>query len=637
MTLHPAIGASLGSDAWSAVADAYPAMMYMGTPDGDIFWANRRWYETMGVPPGIDVASIWPSLLHPSHAAAAYESWRRAIQTESAYSEEVLCRFADGEYHWVVSKAEPARDEHGRVVRWYGTILEIDDRKEVENALLKAELRFRALTDNIEQIVYVADADWNVTYLNRAYSDYTGIPIAQAFGSGWLAAIPPNEHDFIRAELEHADTRGQLSNEHMLYHAPSGAYRWNLVRAHRVADLSGRDAQWFGTISDIHDQKLALKKKDEALDAFQLALLPRHISAIPDCGVSTLYIAASEESRIGGDWYDCFDLGNGRFGVSIGDVVGHGLEASAAMSRIRQYMSATAEEESSPASVMERTNRFIIRRGLPVATAIFGVLDTVRRRFEFCSAGHPPPLVVQGERAEFAPSDGVPFGVVDAMRFTPRTLDLDGAAQLVLYTDGMLEFSRDILSAERYLLVAAAVTSRLKNPGSRASEIMRRTMGSNPPTDDIAMLVFSFSEGGGSTVSHRLERLMSWQFDSRDPRAAYRVREQILQFLRELARPDQELFEVKAVIGELIANAVEHAPGEVYLEVDWSDDRALLRMRDRGPGFTVAASLPADVLAEDGRGLFLISALADDLRATSHFEGGTEVSVRLRLHKHHAA
>src|SRR6185312_1001636 len=140
-------------------------------------------------------------------------------------------------------------------------------------------------------------------------------------------------------------------------------------RAHRVSDLSGASAQWFGTITDIHDQKVAIEKKNEALDAFQLALLPRQISAIPDCGVSTLYVSASEEARVGGDWYDCFDLGSDRYGVSIGDVVGHGLEASAAMSRIRQYISAAAEEESDPVAVMRRANAFIKRRALPLATA----------------------------------------------------------------------------------------------------------------------------------------------------------------------------------------------------------------------------------------------------------------------------
>ncbi|MBV8638496.1 MAG: SpoIIE family protein phosphatase [Candidatus Eremiobacteraeota bacterium] len=628
--------ASLEAGAWSTVADAYPAMLFMASANGTMEWINRRCHQVTGVPCDFDASQFWLSLVHPAHLSEVLASWQQATATRQPFSEELLCRFADGQYHWVVAKAESvlSATERGR---WFGTILEIDDRKEIERALLKSELRFRALTDNIEQIVCVADADWNVTYLNRRYAEYTGIPLAQALGSGWRRAIPEGEMEFLERALSDATATGQLSYEYRLYHSASGSYRWNWVRAHRVSDLAGANAQWFGTITDIHDQRAVIEKKNEALDAFQLALLPRQIAAVPNCGVSTLYVSASEEARIGGDWYDCFDLGDGRYGVSIGDVVGHGLEASAAMSRIRQYLSAAAEEESDPVTVIRRTNTFILRRNLPVATAIFGILDTSRRVFQFCSAGHPAPIVIKGERAELAGGASVPLGVMTDTTFGACAIDLSDASQLVLYTDGVLEYSRDLLTAERYLLVAAAVTARLQNPASRAAEIVKRTMGAHPPGDDIAMLVFSFDVGGGSTVSHRLETLMSWQFDSRDSRVAYRVREQVLQFLRELSNPDQELFEVKAVIGELIANAVEHAPGEVHLEVDWSGDRAVLRMRDHGPGFTANASLPRDMMSEDGRGLYLISVLADDLRASSHFEGGAEVSVRLRLHKHHAA
>jgi PAS domain S-box-containing protein len=629
--------ASLETEAWSAIADAYPSMLYMASANGEIAWVNKRWYETFGISAGADLARVWPSILDDAHRDDAVASWLYSIATGAPYSEEVRARTADGSHRWFLSKAEAVRSSDGTISHWFGTIMEIDDRKEMEQALLKSELRFRALTDNIEQIVFVADNDWNVTYLNRRYADYTGIPIPQALGTGWDRGLLESEIDFVKAELRRTSPSGTISQELQLLHVESGTYRWNLVRAHRVTDLAGQNAQWFGTITDVHDQKLALEKKNEALDAFQLALLPRQIAKIPDCGVSTLYVSASEEALIGGDWYDCFDLGEGRYGVSIGDVVGHGLEASAAMSRIRQYISAVAEDRSDAVAVMQRTNTFMIRRNLPISTAIFGVLDTGRRRFDFALAGHPPPIVVEGERAELCPCEGVPLGVTRNATFGARAVDLTHASQLVLYTDGVLEFSRDILTAERYLLVAAGVTARLRNPSSRAAEIVRRTLGADRPNDDIAMLVFSFHEGGGSTISHRLESLMTWQFDSRDSRAAYRVRDQVLQFLRELSHPDQEIFEVKAVIGELIANAVEHAPGDVHLEVDWTGERAVLRMRDHGPGFTARATLPPDMMSEDGRGLFVIASLADDLMANSHFEGGTEVSVRLRLHKHHAA
>ena len=234
-------------------------------------------------------------------------------------------------------------------------------------------------------------------------------------------------------------------------------------------------------------------------------------------------------------------------------------------------------------------------------------------------------------------AQGLALGVTDDTAYLSCTIDLSETRMLVLFTDGVLEFSRDLLGAERYLLIAAAVTARLRNPASRAAQIVARTMGSHAPSDDIAMLALTFGEPGLGTVSHRLGSLMSWQFRSDDSASAYRVRDQVLQFLRELAHSDQELFEAKAVLGELIANAAEHAAGQVYVEVDWSGERAVLRMRDHGPGFTARAALPGDVMSESGRGLYLIAALADDLRASSHFEGGTEVSVRLRLHKNPAA
>src|SRR5215469_710927 len=301
MNLHDSpVPSSLEAAAWSAIADAYPAMLYMASADGQIEWVNRRWYDVMGVPRGGDITSLWHTLVHPTHSADVLASWERSIASGQAFSEEVLCRFADQSYHWVVSKAEPVRDDANNVIQWFGTILEVDDRKEIERALLKSELRFRALTDNIDEIVWVADGDWNVTYLNRRYAEYTGIPLAQALGTGWQRALPASELEFVKAEFERATLTGTLSHQHQLFNVSSGEYRWNWLRAHRVSDPSGSNEQWFGTITDIHDQKVAMEKKNEALDAFQLALLPRHIAAVPDCGVSTLYVSASEEARIGG-------------------------------------------------------------------------------------------------------------------------------------------------------------------------------------------------------------------------------------------------------------------------------------------------------------------------------------------------
>ena len=82
-------------------------------------------------------------------------------------------------------------------------------------------------------------------------------------------------------------------------------------------------------------------------------------------------------------------------------------------------------------------------------------------------------------------------------------------------------------------------------------------------------------------------------------------------------------------MGELLANAVEHAPGPVHVELAWRGDEPVLTVRDNGRGFQPRARLPDDVFSESGRGLFLISAFARDVTSSTRLEGGTDVCVVL--------
>lgn len=613
---------SLDLAKWSENADSYPVVLYVASPDGEIRWVNNQWQRLTG--------SYDPAPLQ--HGTAG--EWLEAVRSGSSFSRELRVRVADGNYRWLLSRAEPVRLPGGTVTHWLGVVLDIEDLKEVERALLKSELKFRALADNIDPIVCVFDRSWQPLYFNLRWTEFTGIAAEDALHDGWERPFKPADLPFVRAGLRAGEQTGSLSFIHELYHAPSNSYRWVHLRAHRVLDGVGESMQWFATFTDIHDAKMSMERKDRVIDTFQHALLPRQTVPVPNTGCSSVYVAATEESRVGGDWYDCFEIDERHFGVSIGDVVGHGIAASAAMARIRQYLSATAEDECEPGTILRRCNAFVWRRKLPLTTAICGVLDLENRTFEFASAGHPGVLVVREDGVEIALAPGVPLGVERASEYEPRKIPLDGVKLLVFYTDGVIEFSREVLETEQRLLANALDVARLENPASRATEIVKRTLNGSRPSDDVAMLVLSFVDGPGAMVSHRMSPyVMSWQFDSHEAEAAHRVRDQILAFLRELSIPGSNLNDAKAVLGELIANVVEHAPGPVNVEIDWRKERPLLRMRDYGPGFTLRVALPQDLLSESGRGLYLVTSLSDGLRAVSHFEGGTEVSAHLRLHK----
>ena len=107
-----------------------------------------------------------------------------------------------------------------------------------------------------------------------------------------------------------------------------------------------------------------------------------------------------------------------------------------------------------------------------------------------------------------------------------------------------------------------------------------------------------------------------------------------MSFIQELAGENDELFTAELIVGEILANTVEHAPGLVSMEVDWSDAAPVVTVVDTGPGLErFAAQLPEDALTEDGRGLYLVQTLALDVCIESDRGYGTKMTVTLPIER----
>ena len=145
-------------------------------------------------------------------------------------------------------------------------------------------------------------------------------------------------------------------------------------------------------------------------------------------------------------------------------------------------------------------------------------------------------------------------------------------------------------------------------------------MGDERPLDDTVLLLAQL----------RVALRKSWRYDSRSSHDAHVLRRDIARFMRYFAPADGELFRAELIIGEVLANTVEHAPGAVNVEIDWTDAHPIITVRDDGPGFSrLAERLPADPLSETGRGLFLIASLAVDVRAECQPGCGTSMRIVL--------
>ena len=121
--------------------------------------------------------------------------------------------------------------------------------------------------------------------------------------------------------------------------------------------------------------------------------------------VAARYEAASAALEVGGDWYDVFPLADGRVALTVGDVVGHGLAAAAAMGQLRTALAALARYTESPGELLTRLDTFVATTGTTdFATVCYGVLDPATGVFEYASAGHPPILLVIARRERLAGS-----------------------------------------------------------------------------------------------------------------------------------------------------------------------------------------------------------------------------------------
>ncbi len=302
---------------------------------------------------------------------------------------------------------------------------------------------------------------------------------------------------------------------------------------------------------------------------------------------------------------------------------------------LRQGILAAALESGDPATVLERVNRLLLVQKAGLATAIVGFVEPATCEVVYASAGHPPPLLAAAGGAAFLPHGGMALGIADDPQATVTRVPFAGPALMVLYTDGLIEFSRDIAAAEHAL---QAVTAAVAAEGDEdpASSIVARTLAGRRTDDDMAVLVLRLEPRRGDAVVSASQTgtvLGSWDFDAREPAAAPVVRGRIVRFLSRVAASAGDIAAAELVLGELLANVVEHAPGPVHVEVDWRDREPLLSVRDAGPGFHDLRRRLSAPFSEGGRGLYLAAQLGRELNVRKRLEGGMELSVLLPLER----
>jgi serine phosphatase RsbU (regulator of sigma subunit)/anti-sigma regulatory factor (Ser/Thr protein kinase) len=358
---------------------------------------------------------------------------------------------------------------------------------------------------------------------------------------------------------------------------------------------------------------------------FQSASLGDVPEKLGSLELSAVYRPGVGDLEIGGDWYDAFRLPDGRAIVSIGDVSGKGLGASIVMAKMRQAIRVAAQVQVAPSAILDAADRALtLEYPDAIVTAFVGIVDDTESLLIYANAGHPSPYLrdPDGTVTELRAS-GLPLGLRlggSMVRGEDAHASLAPGALIVLYTDGLTESTHDYQTGERRLLDALhdETVFVARDP---AREVNDRVL-FDGVRDDVAILAVRFVETPG------VER---WTFDIEDRDAAIACRDAIVACLRERGATPDETFEAELIYGELIGNVQRYAGGSADIRLDWHAESPVLHVLDRGSGFEYVPGLPANIFAENGRGLYIVEHVTRDFTISRRPDGGSHARAVLPL------
>ncbi len=314
----------------------------------------------------------------------------------------------------------------------------------------------------------------------------------------WLASLHPEDRAECVARVERALANpGPYLLQHRTIWADGSVHHIE-CRGTVLVDDSGAPIGTTGVAFDVTDRKrrevavtAALEHQHEVVDTLQQALLPAALPQAPGTKIAARYVAAETSTAVGGDWYAVLALPEGRLGLGIGDVAGHGLGAIADMAAARFSLRALALTETDPEVVLARLNEVVrVFASDTMITAIYGVLDPRSREWTYATAGHCPALIREPNgttRLADEPCDP-PLGV--ARSFRRHSTPVPAGSTLVLYTDGLVERRGELLTIGLDRLQQACREGP-EDPDALCNYLSHVMFRGAPPKDDVAMLIVS--------------------------------------------------------------------------------------------------------------------------------------------------
>ena len=352
--------------------------------------------------------------------------------------------------------------------------------------------------------------------------------------------------------------------------------------------------------------------------ALQSSLLPQRLPPQAAVDIASRYLPASTQAGVGGDWFDVIPLSGARVALVVGDVVGHGIQASATMGRLRTAVRTLADVDLPPDELLTHLDDLVIHWSAEAdstaddigATCLYAVYDPVSRRCALARAGHPVPALATPDGAvEFLEVPASPPLGLGGLPFEATEFELPEGSLLALYTDGLIEAGgRDIdegLDALREVLARPAPSLE------SACDTVLQALLPDRPADDVALLM-------ARTRALDTAHVATWDVPP-DPSAVAETRKNVC---RQLAAwdLDEAAFVTELVVSELVTNAIRYGGPPIQLRLI-RDRNLICEVSDASN--TAPHLRRARTFDEGGRGLLLVAQLTQEWGTRQTYAGKT--------------
>jgi PAS domain S-box-containing protein len=251
-----------------AAINAIPTPAWSTRPDGYVDFLNQRWLDYAGMTADEAQGWGWGTSIHPDDRESLSQQWQLCLASGTGAEAEARHRRFDGVYRWFLVRANPLRDETGNVIKWYGINIDIEERKQAEDAVRANELALRKIIDAIPTQAHSNLPDGTNEFSNKRWREYTGLSSEESSGWGWQAAYHPEDLPRVMKEWRTLLAAGEAGGIEARLRRHDGVFRWFQFRSEPLRDETGKIVRWYGANVDIDDRKQA----EEALRASERAL-----------------------------------------------------------------------------------------------------------------------------------------------------------------------------------------------------------------------------------------------------------------------------------------------------------------------------------------------------------------------------